>query len=126
MKETLKKTLNTKSFEDYNVKPIPENLKETLRPNMLDIIRINGRWAQIIGGGGLIKFLDEENEKIFHQINWDQYKLIKKYESSIGVFKEVYPDQITNKEISRAHYSDNERDFKHNLLIRLFGEYKLK
>lgn len=116
-------------FEQNCKEPLAETPTETPEPGTLDIIRIDGRWAQC-RAKGYVRFLDEEgqSDQSLIMINWSEHRLLKKYTAGvdIGLFRQVYPEAITDKEIENAHYATGEDDFGHKLEIRLFGEYERK
>lgn len=91
-------------------------------PEPLDLVRIDGRWAQVKGGGGAITFLDSGEDR---EIDWDQYRLSKSFNrGALGTVIALQPDFLTEDEIDRIHWAgdDTNPDFK--LMAPVWGEYK--
>jgi len=47
-----------------------KNNESTPRPNLQDVVMVDGRWAQVTSGGDLIVYLDDLSSA---HINWDEY-----------------------------------------------------
>lgn len=97
----------------------------TPQPNTLDVIKINGRWAQAKSSGSLtgsIKYLDDGSMEL---ITWNEYD----YQSSenIDVGDLMDKKEIGEKEFMNVHWG-SEQDKKPSLRrhVTVFGEYHKK
>ena len=104
-----------------------ENTDETQRPGLLDVVKIDGRWAQVRYGGNVVQYLDDNAQ---HQINWNDYSLIRKWESgvSVGLYREFKPGDINDAQLQNTYWGDNETKNPEYLKkqVHVFGEYKKK
>ncbi len=96
-----------------------ESVEKTPRPNTLDIVKIDGRWAQ--SNYNLITFLDD---KTIFSINWDDYKLVKEWGGSpVSLVKER--ENFTEKEISNIYWGPEEKKYpKLKEQVSVFGEFE--
>jgi len=68
---------------------------------LLDVVKIDGRWAQVILGGKTVRYLDDKSETF---INWDDYncRFFDKYKeggrTNVWVLDLVEENQITQNE----------------------------
>jgi hypothetical protein len=111
--------------------PVPESLQHTPHPKVLDVILIDGRWAQVRVDVNHINFLDGDEN--IQSINWDEYRLSKKYATetvSVGAYMLFLPDAITEKEIGQIRWGvEQEQSPELRLLVlegTVFGEYEKK
>lgn len=102
------------SFENQEPK------EKTPRPNTLDVIKIDGRWAQVIAPGGSIKYLDDESLAF---IDWQDYLYIKDWEKlTVSDVKKL--SNFPKEELERVHWGPEQK--KHPYLreqVRVFGEF---
>ena len=115
------------------LKPIEnrELAEPTPRPSLLDVIKIDGRWAQVILGGDTVRYLDDKSET---RINWDDYnchffdKYKKANKTNIWVKDLVEENQITKDEYETVVWgSINESPTEHNkVFVTVFGVYTRK
>ncbi len=112
-----------KSFENKEI------LEPTPRPNLLDIVKIDDRWAQVKGAGNVITYLDNESYTL---INWDEYtyKAFDKYNelgsNNIWV-SDIGEDQITYNEYMVIRWGPEQKDnpnLRENVTV--FGIYTKK
>jgi len=98
-----------------------ESVEKTPRPNTLDIVKIDGRWAQ--SNYNLITFLDD---KTIFSINWDDYKLVKEWGGSpVSLVKKQAA--FTKEEISRIHWGSEEKKYPYlKEEVSVFGEFEKK
>ena len=97
-------------------------------PPTLDIIKINGRWAQTYTSSIeiLINYLDN-NEK--EHINLNEFELISKYDTSVNMLDQVN-EKISDIEIQNIYYDSETMKLSEEVqLIRkgwvhVFGEYR--
>ncbi|MFA6095111.1 MAG: hypothetical protein WC757_04505 [Candidatus Paceibacterota bacterium] len=100
----------------------PESIEETPRPNTLDIVKIDGRWAQ--SNGNIIVFLDD-GSGVF--INWNDFSLIKKYECTVGALMLKKEESFTDAEIESIHWGPEQNQYPHlKKAVTVFGEYERK
>ena len=80
-------------------------------PELLDIVKIDGRWAQVMAGGEIIKYLDSTKAE---EINWNDYQLSKRYEvSSVRSVIDSGIGSFTPEEINNIHWGGEERGYPH-------------
>ena len=104
--------------------PNPE-LQPSQRPSNLDIIKVDGRWAQCASIGpedSTIRFLDDNSVAYF---TFDDYKLVKHIDTKLDILRRVSGEMILNDtELANAHFGEDDK--KHpelKLYITVFGEY---
>ncbi len=97
---------------------------ETPHPNALDIIKIDGRWAQSFGPR-LIRFLDDGSEA---SINWDDYERVRSFGgTSINLLEQLFGESLTEDEISCVRWGPEEKEHPHlKKFVEVFGEYNKK
>jgi hypothetical protein len=93
-----------------------------VRPKLLDVIRIDSRWAQVIGGGRHIKYL--ENQTI-EEIDWRNYKMTRRFNCSVGLLEAVHGITPSPLEIVNVHWgSEQEEHPELKEDVSAFGEYE--
>jgi hypothetical protein len=94
-------------------------------PQVLDIIKIDGRWAQSIIGGRTIIFLDDGASQ---EIVWDDYLMVGSYGShSLAQILTQPNESISSKETERINWGpEQELDPSLKLQVRVFGKYEKK
>jgi hypothetical protein len=102
----------------------PEQEKQTPRPNLLDVVKIDGRWAQVLFTGRHIEFLDDGSRT---EVNWDDYRLIISFEGK-GVrvcdIKEDLGEELSESEIEKIHWGPEEKEYPYlKTRVSVFGEY---
>jgi hypothetical protein len=96
--------------------------KCTPHPNTLDVVMIDGRWAQT-ATDTLINYLDDGSSS---HINWEDYTLIKKFDDSIVKYVKNQ-ENFTEKEISRIHWGPEEKEHPYlKEQVKVFGKYQKK
>ncbi len=98
-----------------------ESTEPTPRPNLLDVVKIDGRWAQTILGGECVRYLDDDS-KVF--INWDDFIFVKDWKT-LPVWKVKESTSFTKKELRQIHWGPEQE--KHPYLreaVRVFGEFE--
>ena len=110
----------------YSMEESPKNFeaRESIvpRPNLLDIVGIEGRLAQVIGAGNSVRYLDD---KTVMQIDWDDYSC------EVATVPYVWALQ-KNQEISDDEYraihwdATTEADSPVKQYVTFFGRYKRK
>lgn len=107
------------SFEQI---PFPDTF-----PAALDIIKINGRWAQITTsrGEGAIVWLDSKQGE--HHINLRNYRLIRRFDLNVENLAARFPDEkFTEEEINNIYYSGDLNTPEWKNQVKVFGEYESK
>lgn len=80
----------------------PEHTKETRGPELLDIVKIDGRWAQVIGSGDMVKFL---STGVAERIDWGTYQLVKAYKGrAVKLVEELDGEIFSPDEIVAIHW----------------------
>lgn len=108
-----------------------ESSTPTPRPELLDVVAIDGRWAQVLlqlEDESRIIFLSEKaktgrNKK--YEINWDKYKYEKIINGRVGTLRER--GEISKEEYMAVYWGDEQ---KNNPMLRdcvtVFGKYTIK
>jgi hypothetical protein len=109
-----------------------ENLEKEIRtgrehavPALLDVVKLDGRWAQVRGGGGAILFLDNGEAR---PIEWGNYRMVRSFGASQAIdFVQEQGERFTDEEIERVHWGpEEERHPELKKQVRVFGEYVSK
>lgn len=92
-------------------------------PNLLDIVKIDGKWMQVMGGGGLIKLLQTGEVRL---IDWRHYNFAKSFTGS-SVFNVTVLDEekFTKEEMENMHHIAETQDEypEIKLQTKVFGEF---
>lgn len=78
------------------------------RPALLDVIKIDGRWAQVGPVSDMIKFLDDkaEGKTDAHIVNWDEYEFEFLFPDKIKIQYQASVQDLLNKGmISQREYN---------------------
>jgi|GEM_PF-1953155 len=106
-----------------------KTVEQTPHPNLLDVVKIDGRFAQVLGGGNYIKYLDD---KSISSINWEEY-FFKKFTDNNHYRDKLYVSDLLEKklisfeEYMSVHWNEDKKediDNKRNVIF--FGIYKKK
>jgi len=96
-------------------------------PRLLDIIRINSRWAQICSLApkrNNIKYLDNNSRE---DIQWENYKLIWNFRLPIWHLINAGKATFTTSEIENIRWGPEENALPRlRLEVHVFGEYAKK
>ncbi|MEK7528505.1 MAG: hypothetical protein AAB592_01950 [Patescibacteria group bacterium] len=116
------------NFYEKLSEEVVEDTAETPRPNLLDVCKIDGRWAQCVIGGDSIQWLDNPPNSP-ERINWNDYQLVRKWRGvSVKLYRQYEPAEISDEQVQKIHFGPEEvRDpdyYKQQ--VRVFGEYKKK
>jgi hypothetical protein len=97
-----------------------ETREPTPRPNLLDVVKIDGRWAQVILSGRDIAYLDDGTSV---EINWDNFIVVKEWKG-LPVWKVRESTYFTDKELGHIHWGPEQKQHPHlKEEVRVFGEY---
>jgi hypothetical protein len=104
--------------ENQEAQPMP-------KPAILDVVKIDGRWAQIRHGGNVVNFLDDNSAE---PIDWNEYRLSKSYDNlSVKAIMQVYGEKFTEDEIKNIHWgSEQNQNPELRQEVTAFGEYVKK
>ena len=97
------------------------------RPSLLDVVMIDGRWAQVGPFLHKVIFLDEKfktGENISHPVNWDDYEaeIVDGYVKDIRESREMSED-----EYNAIHYGPEQEKFPElRDKVTFFGRYEKK
>jgi hypothetical protein len=98
----------------------------TSRPSLLDLVKVDGRWAQVGPGPDSIAFLDEKTGKqyhVAHEINWDEYEFVPLNEHFVGDLVDQSKISLDDyNKIVRGPEQDQYPKLKRDVTV--FGEYK--
>ncbi len=103
-----------------------ETNKANPRPGTLDIIKINGRWGQVIGpstNNALVKLLDT-NEVI--DFNYNDFNLVRQWNTAHYLLNVRFDETVPDAEMRNAHYSADSDEPQMKNQITVFGEYQSK
>ena len=100
-----------------------ESEEQTPRPHLLDGVKSDGRWAQVIWDGDYIRYLDDESE-VPTKINWDDFRLTRDWKE-IPVWEVKKSASFTQAELERIHWGP-EQDQNPQLReeVDVFGEFE--
>lgn len=94
----------------------------TSRPELLDIIKIDGRWAQVRGGRSYIKYLDDGSTV---PIDWDDFKLIERIHGAVKFIKNQ--EGFSKEEIANIHWGpEQEQNPALKEEATVFGKFEKK
>lgn len=104
-----------------SLESIEENNEAESLPSPLDVIKIDGKWAQVRAGGRIILFLDGGEAK---QIDWSDYEL-KRY---IHQALEYLPEgkELTQDELMRIYWAEPDTKVSLKLQCTYFGDFRKK
>ncbi|MGI0100429.1 MAG: hypothetical protein ACREBH_01780 [Candidatus Micrarchaeaceae archaeon] len=96
-------------------------------PAMLDLVRIDGRWAQIVTTVDTDKYcsptavyLDKNRSLV--GLDKDEYRLSRVYDMDLGHIKGI---SMTPGEFANVHWGDNEKEYPRlKLMVRVFGDFE--
>ena len=101
----------------------PESVEQTPRPNLLDVVKIDGRWAQVVADGNWIKYLDDQNQI---KINWDDFQRTKDW-GGLPVWEVKESESFTPEELKRIHWGQEQVQHPHlREEVSVFGEFEKK
>ena len=83
-----------------------ESKEPTPRPNLLDVVNVDGRFAQVRIGGNHIKYLD--NESVV-EIDWSEYSFLKPSLHKTHVIDLVRENKISEKEYRVIHWGSEQK-----------------
>lgn len=96
--------------------------KEMTLPKILDVVRLGDRWAQVIISGRVVRYLDTKKEE---KIDWNQYRLIKLYKTTVGDLSLTSKEKISEDEVLNIRWGENE-DPALKKMVTVFGAYEKK
>ena len=106
-----------------------EIIEEIPRPNLLDIVKIDGKWAQVMTGGNIIRFLYDLSTET---INWDDYQMVQSFKAPseppyVGGLIDKKIVTFTETEIQNIRWGTEEKDSPElKLQVKVFGEFEKK
>lgn len=113
--------------EVFNHK-IEQKESQTPRPALLDVIKVDGRWAQVGVREDSICFIDEktgEQYHIAHNIDWNDYNFHELDENSVMDLLEN--GIITDDEYEKIYWGQEQKKHPHlKGHVTVFGEYTKK
>jgi hypothetical protein len=102
----------------------PEQKEQIPRPHTLDVVKIDGRWAQI-KSSRMVKFLDNSS---IEDIDWDDYRMVKDFGGrTVGDILKFLGEALSENEIENIHWGPEAK--KHpdlKMYVSAFGEYVKK
>ncbi len=79
----------------------------TPRPNLLDIVMINGRWAQVIFHGNLVRYLDDKKRE---RIDWEDFILKEKINFCVRIARDERGYTFTAQEMQNMHWGPEDQE----------------
>ncbi|MBI2635664.1 MAG: hypothetical protein HYW79_03970 [Parcubacteria group bacterium] len=98
-------------------------------PPTLDIIKIDGRWAQAYSSGPEYISVNYLNNNETAQLNLGDFELVKKYDVNVDALDRIQ-ETITDEEVKNIYYDAETRELtektqrKRKGWVHVFGEYK--
>ncbi len=90
-------------------------------PKVQDIVRIDGRWAQVVSQG-LVLYLDDKSHAY---IDWHDYMMHKNHRRrSVGLVRALEPNCLSAVEIDNIYYALGRKKPETKLSVSVFGEFK--
>ncbi len=96
-------------------------------PPELEIVRIEGRWAQVISGSTYVKYLSDPQSPV--SISWEDWKLVKLYTSDVVVarFLEIDRNAFDDSELSAIHWGAEQKENPElKKQVHVFGAFEKK
>ncbi|MBI5404698.1 MAG: hypothetical protein HY976_00560 [Candidatus Kerfeldbacteria bacterium] len=92
-------------------------------PGMLDLVRLDGRWAQVMSGPetSIVTYLDDGASS---DIRWSDYRLLQKLDTHVENLVRRTGLSLIPEEFSRIHTGPDQRthaDAAND--VHVFGEY---
>lgn len=106
----------------------PEIKTEVPKPHLLDIVQIDGRWAQVCPSQDMVKFLDDPKGNTVI-VDWSNYRFQKFYisdKSNIpgGSVKDLFErEMITEEEYWAIHCVGKNENPHYRGEMKIFGIY---
>ncbi|MFH1610396.1 MAG: hypothetical protein ABIA91_00730 [Patescibacteria group bacterium] len=109
-----------------------EKQEKTPKPNLMDIVEIDGDLAQVIVAGDTVKYLDSKEDVA---INWDDYDYTPFSKGKSATFENVFnvgdlcdKGMITKKQYASIVYSTLDEDPQDicKKFVKVFGKYTKK
>jgi len=101
-----------------------QNEPENTYPSYMDIIKIDGSWAQIFSLGGegeLVKFLGDRR---CESLDLRDYKLTRHIDHSVSPLMELEGNLFSEIELSNIRWGPEEKNYPYlKLITNVFGEY---
>lgn len=94
------------------------------RPELLDIVKIDDRWAQVVGGGDQVRFLQDGQ---LVDVNWDDYSFEQNTNrTSLGNLVAFGNATISEAEIDNIHWQAEKTSIELKKNVAVFGFFKKK
>jgi len=96
-------------------------IEETLQPKLLDVIKINGSWAQIASINGPFMTIIHLNDKRHERVCLNDYKIINKFEDKVVRDLE---GSLSKTEVDNIRWGpEQEKSPFLKKLVTVFGEF---
>ena len=95
-------------------------------PGHLDLVRIDGRWAQvvIIGIDSMVQYLDDGSPAT---VVWDEYRLADRYATHVAIMERTTGLKLTKAERDRVHPTYDTRTRAQAVNdVKVYGAYEKK
>lgn len=107
-------------------RPVSLESKSEPRPSMLDLICLDGRWAQVFSGpfDSTVGYLDDGSRA---SVDLREYRLTQVFNTHVEIMAQVTGHKLTAAELARIHTGvTGEGEDEQRLNVRVFGEYQKK
>lgn len=100
--------------------------EEVPKPALLDIVKIDGVWAQVCQMN-MVRFLDDGR---YERINWDDYNLVRNYMDKLMHFVQYFKEtgEISQDQINKMYWGSEQKELGDAIKeqITVFGEFEKK
>ncbi len=89
----------------------PEQETFQPHPKALDIVRLDGRWVQVLAGNeevGTVRFLDDGT--VDQELDWTAYRLVAPLDTHLRLLADRFGESLTDEERQRLHYGPEQHD----------------
>ena len=101
-----------------------EQQERGMLPQLLDIVQIDGRWAQVAGGGTALRYLDSGQSG---EIDWQDYELKEKISQPLMTVLKLRPGTFPKELAQAVHWGPEDQEHKHlKLNVTVFGIFRSK
>lgn len=104
----------------------PEAGSQGEGPRGLDVIRLDGRWAQVVSGAeptATVRYLDDGS--VEQSLDLSAFDLVRTLQTHVGMLEQQPGGGLSDEERARLHFGPEQRanpDVVND--IRVYGEYR--
>ena len=123
IRKSIRETVGEAKFSEVKKSFEGQEPRETFeRPHELDVVKIDGRWAQA-KSSARITYLDDMSDAL---IDWHDYRMIKDWKGwMVQIVKEI--TAFSAQELKNIHWGPEEKEHPHlKEVVSVFGEFEKK